>query len=75
MPIYEYACSDCHTRFETLVRGDRTPACPACHGTALEKQLSVFAAHANGQGASAAPAPGPCGACGDPRGAGSCSIN
>jgi len=74
MPIYEYACTDCHHRFETLVRGSWTPECPSCHGTALERQLSVFAAHAGtGQAASAVPAPGPCGACGDPRGA--CSVN
>jgi putative FmdB family regulatory protein len=76
MPLYEYACTDCHHRFETLVRGDRTPACPSCHGTALEKQLSVFAAHAGGASAAeAAPMAGACGACGDPRGPGACSIN
>ena len=77
MPLYEYACTDCHHRFETLVRGGQTPECPACHGTALEKQLSVFAAHAGGASAAVAeaPMPGACGTCGDPRGPGACSIN
>ena len=76
MPLYEYACAECHHRFEWLVRRERTPECPACHSTALEKQLSVFAAHAGGSpSASREPMAGPCGACGDPRGPGACSIN
>lgn len=48
MPIYEYACDDCHTEFEVLVRGGETPACPKCGGAHLEKQLSVPAAHTSG---------------------------
>lgn len=76
MPLYEYACSDCHHRFETLVRGGCTPECPSCHGTTLEKQLSVFAAQAGERVAPTAEVmPSPCGACGDPRGPGACSIN
>jgi putative FmdB family regulatory protein len=76
MPLYEYACATCDHRFESLVRGDRAPECPSCHGTALEKQLSVFAAHAGGGAvASRDPMAGTCGACGDPRGPGACSIN
>ena len=76
MPLYEYACTACDHRFEWLVRGAQTPECPACHSTALEKQLSVFAAHAGGgAAASREPMAGPCGTCGDPRGPGACSIN
>ena len=73
MPIYEYACRACDHHFETLVRGDATPECPACHGTDLERTLSTFAV---GAAAPRQTAPsGPCGACGDPRGPGSCSLN
>jgi len=44
MPLYEYVCTACRTRFEKLVRrfGDEV-ACPACASEAVEKQLSVFA--------------------------------
>jgi putative FmdB family regulatory protein len=74
MPLFEYACRGCGHRFEYLTRAGQSPACPSCRSTELEKQLSVFAV-------SAAPtlaplrASGPCGACGDPRGPGSCAIN
>ena len=76
MPLYEYACRECAHQFETLVRGGETPECPACHATALERRLSVFAAHtASAAPARTASAPGACGACGDPRGPGACSMN
>jgi putative FmdB family regulatory protein len=76
MPLFEYACRDCDRQFELLVRGSETPKCPSCHSTALERRLSVFAAHTSGSGfASDAVPAGPCGACGDPRGAGACSMN
>lgn len=73
MPIYEYACQACGREFEALVRSNTVPACPQCHSAQLEKRLSVFAT------ASSAPAavqtmPGPCGACGNPNGPGSCSL-
>ena len=77
MPLYEYACQTCEKEFETLVRGGETPECPVCHGTALERQFSVFAPRAAG-GESAPEAmstPGGCGRCGDPRGLGVCSFN
>jgi len=74
MPLYEYACTTCAHRFEALVRPGDSPECPACHGTTLERQLSVFAAHTGGTSPRAT-SPGPCGACGDPRGPGACSIN
>lgn len=76
MPLYEYACKECAHQFEALVRASETPECPACHATALERRLSVFAAHTHGNGPSDRMAePGACGACGDPRGAGACSMN
>lgn len=73
MPLYEYACKTCANRFEVLVRAaGEAPECPSCHGTALERQFSVFAAHTAGAPKAAA---GSCGSCGDPRGAGACSMN
>jgi putative FmdB family regulatory protein len=76
MPLFEYACRSCDREFETLVRASETPECPACGGTDLERRLSVFAAHTNGNGgADAMPAVGACGRCGDPRGPGACSLN
>jgi putative FmdB family regulatory protein len=75
MPLFEYACRACGHHFEFLVRADRTPSCPACAGTELEKQLSVFAVNTAPSTPSRSAAPSPCGACGDPRGPGSCSLN
>ncbi|MDE1950258.1 MAG: tRNA-dihydrouridine synthase, partial [Burkholderiales bacterium] len=43
MPIYEYACRDCGSDFEALVRSDTVVECPRCHSVQLEKKLSVFA--------------------------------
>jgi putative FmdB family regulatory protein len=71
MPIYEYACQECHHKFETLVRSGDEPACPECQSHALEKLLSVFATTST----EAAPAmPNPCGSCGNPGGPGSCAF-
>jgi putative FmdB family regulatory protein len=46
MPLYEYACCDCESQFELLVRGSETPRCPQCASGQLVKQLSVPAAPA-----------------------------
>jgi putative FmdB family regulatory protein len=49
MPIFEYKCQDCGTKFEKLVRrGDDANACPSCGQEHLSKEFSTFAAHANG---------------------------
>ena len=49
MPIYEYSCEDCGTKFEKLIRrtGEEV-MCPSCGQNHLKPQLSTFAAHANG---------------------------
>jgi putative FmdB family regulatory protein len=75
MPLFEYECRACGSHFEFLTRPGEAPSCPACHGVDLQKQLSVFAVSAPGPASKKAAASGPCGACGDPRGPGSCSIN
>ena len=75
MPLFEYICRTCHQQFETLVTASRPASCPACQGTSLEKQHSVFAVSAKSSGAPLRQAAGSCGACGDPRGPGSCRAN
>lgn len=46
MPIYEYQCKTCETRFEELVRDSQalTARCPKCGKTEVSRLLSVFAA-------------------------------
>ena len=77
MPLFEYACKTCDHQFEWLTRGTAAPECPSCHGTELQKRQSVFAARtaASDSGAQQVSLAGACGACGDPRGPGSCAIN
>ena len=76
MPLFEYECRDCGRHFEYLTRAGQAPACPSCEGRDLQKLLSVFAVGANVGGKTAMPEmTGPCGACGDPRGPGACSMN
>jgi putative FmdB family regulatory protein len=44
VPIYEYACGDCGSRFERYVRAwGEAATCPKCQSQAVEKQLSTFA--------------------------------
>ena len=49
MPIFEYLCDDCGTKFEKLLRrSDDQVLCPECGESHLSPQLSRFAAHSNG---------------------------
>ena len=41
MPIYEYVCDECGHEFELLVRSGAEPACPACEGRRLSRQVSL----------------------------------
>lgn len=84
MPLFEYICRNCSRKFEQLVGGSFTPACPFCQSRSLEKQISVFAVggsggangDADGELADSSPdAGGACGSCGDPRGPGSCDLD
>jgi len=52
MPIYEYVCQSCGNDFEKLTSfSDRSvPACPSCHATTVERQLSTPAIHFKGSG-------------------------
>ena len=54
MPIFEYLCEDCGSKFEKLVRRSASENdsngvhCPSCGQEHLKQQFSTFAAHANG---------------------------
>ena len=44
MPIYEYACMECESHFEELVRNaEQAVACPGCGAGNVLKQMSSFA--------------------------------
>ena len=66
MPIYEYLCDDCGTKFEKLVRRDDKVLCPGCGESHLTAQLSTFSAHANGASKEAALPSCPGGMCRTP---------
>ena len=52
MPIYEYLCDECDTRFEKIVINKHQEiACPKCASKKAAIQLSVFATTGNGNGA------------------------
>ncbi len=74
MPIFEYVCESCRHRFEALVYGREKAACPKCESKKLVPQLSVFAVSTKSASSGASVSSGPCGTCGDPRGAGACSL-
>jgi putative FmdB family regulatory protein len=45
MPIFEYQCGDCGSRFELLVRADTRIACPDCDSGNVVKRFSPFSSH------------------------------
>jgi putative FmdB family regulatory protein len=46
VPIYEYACMECESHFEELVRNaDQAVSCPECGAAKVLKQFSTFAVH------------------------------
>ncbi len=64
MPIFEYKCDDCGTKFEKLVRRSAEADaihCPSCGADRLTIEYSTFAAHANGSPKSSAQPSGGCG--------------
>lgn len=47
MPLYEYECSDCETRFDALrgmAQADHPIACPECGGSDTHRMISLFSA-------------------------------
>lgn len=67
MPIYEYTCKSCQTKFEKLVRSmsqrEEIP-CPKCGSSQTARDLSVFAVGSEQVKSQAGP--GMCGRCGGP---------
>lgn len=46
MPLYEYVCEKCDTRFEQLIRNadeEEKLRCPDCGGKKVARQFSAFA--------------------------------
>ena len=75
MPIYEYQCQDCNTRFEKLVRRAAEVAdvdCPSCGQKRVSQQYSTFSSHANGAASRAEEPACPGGMCRSP---GVCGMN
>ena len=65
MPIYEYECDDCETRFETLVMGSAPePDRCNCGSDSIERVYSTFSAQSGNATpeACATPAETRCGA-------------
>jgi putative FmdB family regulatory protein len=64
MPLYEYVCAECESKFERYVRAwGEAVACPECRSATVEKQLSRFAM-AGGADRDPGPASGGGGCCG-----------
>jgi putative FmdB family regulatory protein len=62
MPIFEYECRECGTKFEALVSSSaQEVACKHCASKRVEQLLSVFAVSGD-SAVSAEPGPCPCGA-------------
>ncbi len=62
MPVYEYYCRSCDTKFEKLrpvSTSDQPAECPAGHANAA-RTISVFATFSKGATAEAAPVGGGC---------------
>jgi putative FmdB family regulatory protein len=67
MPIFEYQCDDCGTKFEKLVRrSDESTLCPSCGESHVTTQYSTFAARANGTAKESAMPSCPSGMCQNP---------
>ena len=68
MPIYEYTCQSCKSKFEQLVRTMNASAeakCPKCGSEKTARALSVFAVGAEGAKSGPAASDTPmCGRCG-----------
>ncbi|NMC53690.1 MAG: zinc ribbon domain-containing protein [Chloroflexi bacterium] len=51
MPIYEYQCNSCHTKFESLrsfAQADQPISCAGCGANDCKRLISSFNAHSEG---------------------------
>ncbi|MGB5849920.1 MAG: zinc ribbon domain-containing protein [Ignavibacteriaceae bacterium] len=46
MPIFEYKCSECESKFEILTKNnnDHKVSCPDCNSSKIKKLFSTFSA-------------------------------
>jgi putative FmdB family regulatory protein len=73
VPLYEYQCRSCESRFEQLVFNTKSEIfCRECGSSNVVQLLSTFAV--GNAAARSAPDPGPCGACGAAQ-RGMCNMN
>jgi len=75
MPIFEYACEECGTKFEKLMRRESDYdelACPSCGARRLHKEHSTFAPRVGASKSSAPPMCPSGGMCPTP---GKCGLN
>jgi putative FmdB family regulatory protein len=67
MPVYEYYCSRCETKFELLRSMDRADApapCPSCQSAEVKRVISRFLSFSKGNGGATVPlGPSGCGGC------------
>jgi putative FmdB family regulatory protein len=64
MPIYEYVCKDCETRYERLVMSlGQKIECPKCSSGRHTLQLSVFSAGKSSNGSASATSSSASGGC------------
>jgi putative FmdB family regulatory protein len=55
MPLYEYYCADCRTKFEALrpmSKADNAIQCKSCESMRTSRVLSLFATHTKAEGSS-----------------------
>jgi putative FmdB family regulatory protein len=56
MPIYDFRCTDCDERYDTLVRrAEDVVTCPSCGSERSERLLSIFAGIGSGGRPAATP--------------------
>ena len=54
MPLFEYICKKCNTKFEKIVFSINREEieCPNCKSTDVQKQISMFSSSSNSDGCS-----------------------
>jgi len=62
MPLFEYVCGECGSKFEKIVRTHTASVeCVSCNSEKVERQLSVFSVASSGSESAAGEFCGPCG--------------
>jgi putative FmdB family regulatory protein len=80
MPLYEYYCEDCRTKFEALrpmSKADAAIQCKNCESMQTSRAISLFAAYSKGEGGTSQAVAGAGGGCGSCAGGtcGTCGVH